>query len=48
MRSHVGTRSLILTGAGHGGGVALRAEVVLLAAAVQRPLVVGDAVRRTL
>lgn len=37
-----------LTGAGHGDGVAVGAEVVLLAAAVQGALVVGDAVRRTL
>lgn len=37
-----------LTSAGHGDGVAVGAEVVFLAAAVQGALVVGDAVRRTL
>lgn len=37
-----------LTSAGHGDGVAVGAEVVLLAAAVQGALVVRDAVRRTL
>lgn len=37
-----------LTGTGHGGGVSLGTEVVFLAATVQRPLVVGEAVRWTL
>lgn len=37
-----------LTGAGHGDGVAVGAEVVFLAAAVQGALVVRDAVGGTL
>lgn len=37
-----------LTSASHGDGVAVGTEVVLLAAAVQGALVVGDAVGRTL
>lgn len=37
-----------LTGAGHRGGVSLRTKVVFLTATVQRPLMVGEAVRRTL
>lgn len=41
-------RLATLTGAGHRGGIIFRAEVVFLAAAVDRALLVRVAVRRTL
>lgn len=45
---HTHTCTHTLTGTGHRGGVSLRTKVVLLTATVQRPLMVREAMGRTL